>query len=332
MNAAEAVKLAYENLKSWAYAFILKLPNIVIAIVIVLVFTFLSRHVGSLLRKGLRRVGHNEIINSLVAKTAALAAFLVGLLIALSILGLDKTVTSLLAGVGVIGIALGFAFQDIASNFMAGIMISLQHPCDVGDLVRTGTYTGRVERISLRSTTIRTFQGPVVVIPNKDIIQSPLTNFTRTAERRVELRVGVSYDDDLAKAQAIAAEAVTPIARRKADKAVEVHFEEFADSSVNFVVWIWVDYHEERDYVAARSEAIMRIKAAFDGNGITIPFPIRTLDFETKGGETVLKALAKAKVEDADDPRRKWSGSGAAAAEGEDIAAKDEDDTELKGA
>jgi small conductance mechanosensitive channel len=328
MSAADAVRLVYENLKGWAYAFLLKVPNILLAVLIVVVASLASRRIGKLFGRVLRRVAHNELINSLVSKIVTLSTFLLGLLIALSILGLDKTVTSLLAGVGVIGIALGFAFQDIASNFMAGIMISLQRPCDVGDLVRTGNFTGRVEKISLRATTIRTFQGPLVIIPNKDIIQGALTNFTRTAERRVELRVGVSYDDDLEKVREKAIEAVSPITSRKTDREIEVYFEEFDDSSINLVLWMWVDYHNERDFVAARSEAIMRIKAAFERAHITIPFPIRTLDFAAKGATTVREALSLVTMEDTYDPRSRWKGSGKAASEGagEDTGA-DEGDT-----
>jgi small-conductance mechanosensitive channel len=157
-----------------------------------------------------------------------------------------------------------------------------------------------------------------VFIPNKDIIQSPLTNFTRTSERRVELRVGVAYTDDLEKVREVATQAVETIACRKKGREVEVHFEEFGDSSINFVLWMWVDYTCERDYVAARSEAVLRIKAAFEKTDITIPYPIRTLDFGLRGGDAIRKALATVEVADSADPRNKWTGSGRAETEGGD--------------
>jgi len=319
MSAPQAITLIYDKLQAWAHAVILMLPNLIAAVIVVILFSFLAKLVGRLLRNVLRRVWSNkESITVLVSKTAAAAVVLIGLLTALSILDLDKTVTSLLAGVGVMGIALGFAFQDIASNFMSGILISVQHPCEVGDLIKTGNFIGKVERIALRATTIRTFHGPIVIIPNKDILQSPLTNFSRSGLRRVELRVGVSYGDDLDKVKEVAVEAVRAIKGRHAERDVEVHFEEFDDSSINFVLWLWVEYGEEIDYIAARSEAIMRIKKAFEASGISIPFPVRTLDFEVKGAEALAKILLPMHADGASDPRSRWKGSGKAAAEGED--------------
>lgn len=316
MNTAEALKLVYEKLKSWTNGVILMLPNIVVAAVILVIFGLLARVVRQTLRKVLRRFHYKEVIVSLVSKTASASMWIVGLLIALSVLNLDKTVTSLLAGVGVLGIVLGFALQDITSNFVSGILISIQHPCDVGDLIKSGNFMGRVERIALRSTTIRTFQGPVVIIPNKDLLQGPLTNFTRIPERRVELRVGVGYDVDLDKAREVALEAAKSVSSRKADREIEVYFEEFDDSSINLVIWMWVDYKQERDYVAPRSELVMRIKKAFEANNISIPFPVRTIELDVKGAEALSKTLAKLEVDGTDDPRGRWKGTGKAASEG----------------
>jgi small conductance mechanosensitive channel len=277
MNAAQALTLVYEKLAAWVHAVVLLLPNLVAALFVVALFTLLSKLSGRLLRKVLKSVWRDkDAVTVLVSKTTSAAILLIGILIALSILDLDKPVTSLLAGVGVIGIALGFAFQDIASNFMSGILISMQQPCEVGDLIKTGNYTGKVERIALRSTTIRTFQGPLVIIPNKDILQSPLTNFTRSGQRRVEIKVGVAYDNDLEKVKRAAIDAVSSMDGRDEDRDVEVHFEEFDDTSINFSLWLWVKYVEERDYVAARSDAIMRIKKAFTENEIQIQVQSQT--------------------------------------------------------
>lgn len=322
MNAQNVAELLYSKVNSWIHATILLLPNLAAALLVTAFFFVLSRLVGRMLRSVLGRVwSGKDVLTVLVSKCASLAILLTGLLTALSILDLDKPVTSLLAGVGVISIALGFAFQDIASNFMSGVLISVQHPCEVGDLIKTGNFIGRVERIALRSTTIRTFQGPLVIIPNKDILQSPLTNFTRSGHRRIEVRVGVSYGDDLEKVKEVAIDAVRAVDGRQPEKDVEVHFEEFDDSSINFVLWLWVKYVEERDYIAARSEVIVRLKKAFDENGITIPYPIRTLDFEVKGAEALAKILLPMQAADMEDPRKKWKGSGRATAEGADIEA-----------
>ena len=319
MSTADALKLVYEKLKGWTHAVILLLPNLLVALVILILFGLLARLVRRTLRNVLKRFKHKDVIVSLVSNTGSTAIWMVGLIIALSVLNLDKTVTSLLAGVGVLGIVLGFALQDITSNFVAGILISVYHPCDVGDLIKSSNHIGRVERIALRATTIRTFQGPVVIIPNKDILQNPLTNFTRIPERRIELRVGVAYEDDLDKVREVALEAARGVKARKADREVEVYFEEFDDSSINLVIYLWVDYKGERDYVAPRSDLLMRVKAALAKNAISIPFPIRTLELDVKGAAALTRALARLEVEDVEDPRGRWKGTGKAASEGADV-------------
>ena len=319
VSTADALRLVYEKMRGWGHAFILLLPNLVVAIAILVLFALLARLLRRALRKVLRRFQHKDVIVSIVSNTGSTVLWIVGLLIALSVLNLDKTVTSLLAGVGVLGIVLGFALQDITSNFVAGVLLSLHHPCDVGDLIKTGNYIGRVERMALRATTLRTFQGPVVIIPNKELLQSPLTNFSRVPERRIELRVGVAYEDDLDKVREVALEAAKGVKARKADREVEVYFEEFDDSSINLVIWVWIDYKGERDYVAARSDLLMRVKVAFAKSSISIPFPIRTLELDVKGAAALTRALARLEVEDVEDPRGHWKRSGKAASEGADV-------------
>lgn len=204
---------------------------------------------------------------------------------ALNVLHLQQTVTSLLAGAGIIGLALGFAFQDITANFISGVLLAFRKPIQVGDIIQAKDFTGMVEKIDLRITMIRTFQGLHVIIPNKDVFQSPVTNFTKTNERRIDLKVGVSYAEDLEEVKKIAIDSVSALPYLLPGKKVELHYSEFGDSAINFVLMIWVNYPDEPGYLRARSDAIIAVKKAFDKHGITIPFPIRTMDFGIKGGE-----------------------------------------------
>ena len=215
----------------------------------------------------------------------------VGLFVALGVLGLDKTVTSLLAGVGIVGLALGFAFQDIAANFMSGLILSFRHPFRVGHLVQTQGFMGVVADISLRTTVLRQLTGEHVRIPNKDVLGNPLINFSAAGERRVDLEVGVSYGEDLERVREVALRAVESVAPRRQERPVELFYEGFGDSSIDFVVRFWIDFARQPDYLAARSAAVIAIKQAFDREGITIPFPIRTLDFAAVGGTTLPDAL-----------------------------------------
>jgi len=150
---------------------------------------------------------------------------------------------------------------------------------------------GKVMSINMRDTIILTFQGQTVIVPNKDIFQNSLENFTLSGKRRFELTVGVSYGDDLEKVKQVALQAVKKISVLDPEEPPRVFFESFADSSINFILQIWINSTEQPIFLQGRSEAIMLLKNAFDENGISIPFPIRTLDFAIKGGQNLSEVL-----------------------------------------
>jgi small conductance mechanosensitive channel len=214
-----------------------------------------------------------------------------GIFVALSILQLDKAVTSLLAGAGIIGLALGFAFQDIAANFVSGVLMAIRRPVRLGDVIESNSYFGSVVNINLRSTIIRTMQGQHVHIPNKDIFNKPIVNYSEEGKRRIDLKCGVSYGDDLEKVKKIVLEAITSIDYLITKDEITFFYKEFGDSSINFEVRYWVNFKKQPDYLAAPSDGVMRIKKAYDENNIMIPFPIRTLDFGIKGGEILNEQL-----------------------------------------
>ncbi len=282
-----------DNLEGWLHGFVDILPNLVLAVLVVTVFGFASKYVQRAIYKIVGRLTAHRTICELFATLSRLAVLLVGTFIALGLLHLDKTVTSLLAGVGVVGLALGFAFQDIAANFVSGILMVFRRPFADGDLVEVGGETGHVQKIELRATEITTFDGLTVTLPNKEVFQNKIINYTRTDHRRVELEVGVAYSDDLRTARDVALKAVKACSTRDQSRDVEVYYTGFGDSSINFSLRFWLDNAEQDAFLAARSEAIILLKEAFDSAGITIPFPIRTLDFGAAevGGEALSSSL-----------------------------------------
>jgi small conductance mechanosensitive channel len=292
MGVEKAWNLLASKVSGWTRDFILLLPNLAVAVAVLVGFWLLAKLARSLLNRLLRRVSHSEQVNRVLCHTVFLVLVAAGFFIALGILGLQKTVASLLAGAGIIGLALGFAFQDIAANFMAGIYLSIEHPFRAGHLVESKDIQGIVKRVHLRWTEIRTPQGQIILVPNKQIFENPITNFSATGQRRVDLKAGVSYGDDLDKVRRVALQAISQVPSRKPDTEVELFFEELGDSSINLVVRFWIDFtSKQSDYLQARSEAIERLKKAFDDNGITLPFPTRTLDFAVKGGESLAQVL-----------------------------------------
>lgn len=287
----DAVSLLTDKLDGWLEALILMLPNLILALLILVLFWLLSKLIRSGVRHTLDRTGMTTTIQYLVTTAVGVSVLATGLFIALGALGLDKTLTSLLAGVGILGLALGFAFQSIASNFIAGILISVRQPFSVGQVIETHDYFGTVQEINLRSTVLENPQGQIVRIPNREVFENPLINYSSLKRRRIDLGVGVSYGDDLDKAKKLALEAVEGIEGRLEDRPVELFYEEFGSSSINFVVRFWIPFQRQSEFLDAQSQAIERIKKTFDENDVTIPFPIRTLDFGIVGGETLSEAL-----------------------------------------
>jgi small conductance mechanosensitive channel len=284
-------QLLLGKLQGWVNDLVLILPNFVGALLVMVLFVLAAR----LLRRGLlrllKRLSGRSALVDLGGTLVNVAVISVGLVVSLEILHLEKTVMSVLAGVGVIGLALGFAFQDIAANFMSGVLILIRRPLRVGDLIKTGAYFGYVKAINLRNTVLTSLSGETVLIPNKSVYQSALINYSFTDERRVDVAVGVSYGDDLLKARALAIEAVEALELRDAARDVELFYTGFDASAIGFQLRFWIATPDESAYLNARSAAIIAIKRAFDEGAITIPFPIRTLDFGIRGGVTLAEML-----------------------------------------
>jgi small conductance mechanosensitive channel len=271
----------------WLEAFVEMLPNIAVAILLLVLFIVLANLGRRLFVRLSEKAFENEVLRTLFSTIIYYTIFGLGLFIVLGVLGLEKTVTSLLAGVGVIGLALGFAFQDISANFISGIIMAFRNPFQIDDVVEANGIMGVVSRTNLRVTVLRTFQGQEVYIPNKDVLNNPIYNYTILGKRRIDLAIGISYGDPLPKVEKVVREAVSGLdGVADPDKLIFDYFE-FGNSSINFMIRFWIEYPgpPEHGYLAMRKRAIMAIKEAFDENDITIPFPIRTLDFGIKGGE-----------------------------------------------
>lgn len=285
----EEINLIWNKLENWYSILIEMLPNIVVAISVAIIVVYLAKAVKILIQKYLFKRWQNEELKTIFSKVIQFVIIVVGFLFALSIVNLDKTVTSILAGVGVVGIALGFAFQDIAANFMSGLFMAANKPFKIGDIIKVNEITGKIQEIKLRTTSIKTFQGNDVIIPNTELFQNAVTNYTYTKERRIDLSVGVSYNDDLELAKQTAIEAVKQVNGIKLENGIDVLFMEFGDSSINFEVRFWIPNGKTKSWLQAQSDAIQEIKKAYDREGISIPFPIRTLDLS--GNEGVLRSL-----------------------------------------
>jgi small conductance mechanosensitive channel len=295
METSELVGTLIDKLERWVVDFVRLLPNLVLAIILLVAFFFFARLLERLSKKYLGKARLNQTISGFLSRLFFLTVVIVGLMFALSILNLSGTVASILAGLGIMGLALGFAFQDTAANFMSGIFITFQQPFRIGDIIETHNgVMGNVVDIDLRVTKVKTFDGPVVFVPNRFLFQEEFTNYTVLGKRRVRIDCGVSYGDDLEKVERIAKEAMVNIPGRVESEEITLFWKGFGDSSIDFSVNIWLEYNREhRAYIAVKNHAVKNLKKAFDENDIMIPFPIRTLDFGIKGGTMFHEEMAK---------------------------------------
>ncbi|ADR20535.1 hypothetical protein MATR_18420 [Marivirga tractuosa] len=273
------------KIETWVEVLVDMIPNMLLSIVLLVLFIVLSRLVRKLFIKIFRKSSDNKALEGLFSTIIYYAMMGIGLFIILDILNLDKAVTSLLAGVGVVGLALGFAFQDIAANFVSGIILAFRKPFMIDDVVVVGDLMGIVSRTNLRVTVIRTYQGQEVYVPNKDVLSNAITNYSILGERRIDLGVGVSYGDDLHKVRDLVLETLQNLEGVIRKEDMIFTYKEFGDSSINFEIKFWIKFPDNPSFLEMRSKAVMAIKDAFDKENITIPFPIRTLDFGIKGGE-----------------------------------------------
>lgn len=294
LDVNKVVNTAIEKIETWVNTFIDLLPNIVLAVLILVAAFFIARIIANLSSKYIIKFGGDKTIASFLQRVIFIGVFVLGGVLALSVMNLDKTISSILAGLGIAGLALGFAFQDTAANLMSGIYISLKQPFKIGDIVETTTgHMGNVVDISLRITKIRLFDGQHLHIPNKMLFQEYFINYTEEGKRRLQLACGVSYGEDLEKVERVAIEAMNNVPSKLDDEDVSVFWKEFGSSSINFDLNVWMKYDmDHKKFIETRNEALKALKKAFDQNGITIPFPIRTLDFGIKGGKPLSKDIA----------------------------------------
>jgi small conductance mechanosensitive channel len=300
MNLDNLLGTLVGKLQSWVEAFVEMLPNLIVAVLVLTTFWFISRLVHKGVCRALDRVQTNAAARDLMARIISVAIVLLGVVVALGVLNLDKALASILAGAGVVGLALGFAFQDLASNLISGVGLAVNQrwPFKIGDLVETNDVFGVVKKIQLRTSTIETLDGKTVILPNKQIYQGKVVNHSATGRRRVDVECGISYGDDLKKVTSVVQKAIEELNGRDQSRDVQFFFTGFGDSSINFVVRFWIEYDQQANFLQAQSDGIFALKKALDDNDIMIPFPIRTLDFGIRGGEKLADVLSSATPSD----------------------------------
>lgn len=267
------------KIEGWGDIILLKLPNFILAVIIFILFYILAKYVAKLVRNYLTRSIKQDSIRSISGKVAFAITVLIGFFIALGIMDLNKVLTSVLGAAGVVGLAVGLALQGTLNNTFSGVILSFLPRLQIGDWIETNGYEGEVQDINLRNIVIKEADNNIVVIPNASIVESPFKNYSQTKRSRIIISCGVGYESDLDQVEELTIETIKSIFEPQPYEDIEFFYQEFGDSSINFILRFWGDVGKKKDILVAQNKAIKAIKKAFDANEINIPFPIRTLDF-----------------------------------------------------
>ncbi|MDC4167825.1 mechanosensitive ion channel family protein [Photobacterium damselae] len=259
------------ELGSWVFA---NAPQMLFKILIFVLIIFLARVLKNLTRKMVKRavtspnLKMSQLMQEFFISMSGKGVFCIGLLIALSQIGLD--LTPILTGFGVAGVIIGFALQDTLSNFASGMMLLIYRPFDVGDFVEAGSVSGKVSHMSLVNTTIKTFDNQIIIVPNSKIWGDIIKNVTHERVRRVDMIFGISYSDDIELTEKVLHEIVESheSVLRSPEPTIKLHT--LNSSSVDFIVRPWV---KTEDYWDVYWDITREVKMRFDREGISIPFP-----------------------------------------------------------
>ncbi|TLF47061.1 mechanosensitive ion channel family protein [Maribacter aurantiacus] len=280
---SEAWSKMMEKLASWFDALILNLPNIMIAIVVFIITVIISRYISKGVSRLLEKTKLQASMRSLLSKIASITIVLLGLFLVLGILNLSKALNTVLAGAGVVGLAVGLALQGALANTYSGIVLSYIKHIKFGDWIESNGFEGEVIDLDLRSVTLRQPDNNLVFLPNKLVVENPIKNYSTTAQSRVILECGVGYESDLTFVRDLVKKTILEKFDSIENKDDIIFlYEEFGDSSINFETRFWIKSTSALEVAKAKTTAMIAVKKAFDENGVNIPFPIRTLDFPQK--------------------------------------------------
>jgi small conductance mechanosensitive channel len=258
-------------------------PLLGIAAGVILVFWLIARLVSFGFFKSPLLVG-NRLLHSIVNKCIRVLIVLIGIYLALEIVGATAIVGAILGAAGVAGLALSFAFRDIIENFLASILLSLRQPFRLKDSVDINGAAGKVLRLTSSETVLLSAEGNHIRIPNADVYKGRITNFTRNPMRRFSVIVGVGTDEDLVKAEELGLRTLDELNGILDDPPPSCFIEALGDSSVSIRFDGWID-QSTTDFGKARSHATRLIKTAFDDNGVSMPNPTYEVNLHTVAPE-----------------------------------------------
>ena len=280
------------RLSTYYHQFLKMLPRVAVGIVVLAIGIFVAGKLTNLIRRKISQKSHDPLMSGFLGKAIKLILIIVLFLLSLHIAGLSSIAGAILATAGASAVVLGFAFKDIAENFLAGIILAFNRPFHVNDTVQVENVFGKVKEMQFRYTKITTFDGRNVYIPNADVLTKPVYNYTEDGFFRSEFVVGIAYENDSREAKRIIQECLD-----QSDKVVHddqhINFvveDELAASTVNFKVFFWVQTGDfRRGMLEVKGDLITTVKSALEQNGYNLPADIKELKFYDASNSIKLK-------------------------------------------
>ena len=280
-TSVDTVATLQDQLVGMGEGFVRALPGLAIALIVLLVTWIVARFAARIADLLIGKTDVRPSLKNLIDTLVRLVIWIVGIMIAAIVVMPGLTPASLFAGLGIGAVAIGFAFQDIFENFMAGVLIMLREKMRIGDIIECEGIVGKVEHITLRETHVRKLSGEVTLVPNSMLFKNPVEILTDEVKRRHEVVVGVSYDTNLDHAADVIRRAVEGVEEVDSEKTLDIFAQEFNASSVDFLVRWWAG-STPRSGWESKDKVVRAIKAGLDDAGIEIPFPYVTHTFKEK--------------------------------------------------
>ncbi|MBE9145258.1 mechanosensitive ion channel family protein [Planktothrix mougeotii] len=279
------ISTAWDKVQEMINDFIILLPNLVLAFIVFFIFLFIARTIKQMVRRFTQNRRHARNLGLVLGRLAQGTTVLVGLFIALSIIIPSLKAGDLVQLLGISGVAIGFAFRDILQNFLAGILILLTEPFQINDQIVFKEFEGTVENIQTRATTIRTYDGRRIVIPNSELFTNSIIVNTAFDNRRLEYDVGIGYGDNIEQARRLMLEAMDEtegVLKQPEPDAIVVAL---AESTVNIRARWWIQPPRRADALDLQDKVLTAIKNKLVANGIDLAFPTQVILFHDQTEE-----------------------------------------------
>lgn len=274
----ELIQTINQSLLNLVRSAIELLPALFFAMTVLILTRFAVKFARRIVRASCGRFIRNVSLQMLFEQVTSVTVWVIGVLIACTLVFPSLRLGDIVGLLGLGSVAIGFAFQDIFKNFLAGILLLLNQPFRVNDQIIVSDYEGTVESINIRSTQIRTYQDQRVVIPNAIVFTSAVQVLTHFSARRTDLTIGLDYNTPLPKARQVLLQALKNVEGILSNPSPEVDLMGFADSSIEFVARYWT-LPQMVQVRRIRSEVVMALKQACDEADFNIPYPIRSVYF-----------------------------------------------------